>query len=96
MKTLADLKAEPGSTTRVEFLNWYARRALVRWAAECLESGTFAVGSLPPDAPRSIGSENLFNLCLDMAREKKWVSSKELKVLSGGYKAATGFCKKGM
>lgn len=88
MRSLSSLAAR-----ETEFLNWYARRALVAWCADQLVKGPKEEFD-PTVATRDIPNA-VIPLVLDYAREKKWVSAKGNNILSGGWKVATSFCKKG-
>lgn len=66
------------------FAREYARSLLVNWAKQCLvnENGEFI---LLHDGDATF---------VEVARERKWVSKKELKVLGAGFTAAAGFLKR--
>lgn len=86
MRSLSDLAGR-----EKDFLNWYARRALVAWCADQLANGE----EFDPMEATSAVPEGVVPMALEYAREKKWVSTRSNSILSNGWKVATSYCKKG-
>lgn len=72
------------NTGQQKFAREFTRNLLVDWAHQCLSrsDGLFQLRDPSHD------------IYLDVARERKWVSSKNLQVLGSGYTAASGMLKR--
>jgi hypothetical protein len=68
------------SKAEEDFINELTRMALVHWADEQIRTG-----SMPATAQEPY---------LSYARQKGWVSKKELKVLAGGFKTAASYLRR--
>lgn len=70
----------PHTNSEEDFINEYTRMLLVAWADAQIRGKI----NLGPDAEPY----------LTFAREKGWVSKKEVKILSPGFKAAASFLRR--
>lgn len=89
------MKVEELSVSEEAFVNWALRECLIYWGSVSLGNSltrTFDPRVIPS---RFGGGESFSRLIMEYGRSKGFISKKEDKLTSKGWKAATSQMKKG-